>query len=75
MELKIKVPTNLSEITLAQYKKYLKVIEANSEIDNAETFISLKMLEIFFHFHFWQIKLALNLNLLESLVLLKFLMH
>lgn len=49
MELKIKVPTNLSEITLAQYKKYLKVIEANSEIDNAETFISLKMLEIFCH--------------------------
>lgn len=47
MELKIKVPTELSEITLAQYQRYLKIIEANAENQNAETFISLKMLEIF----------------------------
>lgn len=49
MELKIKVPTELSEITLAQYKKYLQVVEANGENPGAETFISLKMLEIFCH--------------------------
>ena len=47
MELKVKVPNELSEITLAQYNKYLNIVEANKDDDNADTFISMKMLDIF----------------------------
>jgi hypothetical protein len=47
MELKVIVPNELNEITLAQYKKYLDLVEANKEDQNADTFISMKMLEIF----------------------------
>ena len=48
MSLKIKIPSNLSEIKLSQYKKYMQVLEANKEdLDKRETFLSLKVLEIF----------------------------
>jgi len=47
MELKIKVPSNQSEITLEQYQKFLSLVDLNKEDDNAHEFLSLKMLEIF----------------------------
>ncbi len=47
MQLEIDVPSNLSEITLKQYTRYLKVVEENQEGEYADRFISLKMLEIF----------------------------
>jgi hypothetical protein len=47
MEFKVNVPNKLSEITLSQYMKYYKLVEANRDDDNAEAFLSLKMLEIF----------------------------
>jgi hypothetical protein len=43
MELEVKVPENLSEITLGQYQKYLKIQQG----DNDEMFIAQKMIEIF----------------------------
>ena len=49
MEFKIDVPNNLSEITLAQYMKYNKLIETNKDDINSDSFVSLKMLEIFCH--------------------------
>ncbi len=47
MELKIKVPSSLSEITLGQYQRYLAVVGPTGESEVSETFLSLKMLEIF----------------------------
>ena len=47
MEIKISVPTTLSDITLEQYKRYEKIIVANEEAENSERFVNLKMLEIF----------------------------
>lgn len=47
MHIEIDVPSNLSEISLAQYKRYLRLIEANAEVDQIDKFMSLKILEIF----------------------------
>ena len=47
MELKIKVPSSLSEMTLGQYQRYLAVAGPSGESEVSETFLSLKMLEIF----------------------------
>lgn len=48
MGLKIKIPSNLSEIKLIQYKKYMQVLEVNKDdLENKDTFLSLKILEIF----------------------------
>jgi hypothetical protein len=47
MRIEIEVPSNLSEITLSQYTRYLKLVETNKDVDNIDKFISLKMLEIF----------------------------
>ncbi len=47
MEFKVNVPNNLSEITLAQYMKYENLVNVNKDDVNSESFISLKMLEIF----------------------------
>ena len=47
MRIEIDVPSNLSEITLSQYKRYLKLVEDNKDGDLVSQFISLKMLEIF----------------------------
>ncbi len=43
MELKLNIPTKLSEITLRQYKKFVKIGQTN----NDHTFIQGKMIEIF----------------------------
>ena len=43
MELSVRIPENLKEITLGQYQKYLKIQEENED----ETFIAQKMIEIF----------------------------
>lgn len=47
MDIKVTVPNELSEITLAQYKKYIDLVETNKDDANADTFVSMKMLEIF----------------------------
>lgn len=47
MRIEIEVPSNLSEITLSQYTRYLKLVEANEDVEHIDKFISLKMLEIF----------------------------
>lgn len=47
MKLKINVPSELGEIKLSDYVKYLKVIEANEDDANSEVFIQQKVLEIF----------------------------
>ena len=47
MNIKITVPSNLSEITLEQYQRYLKVIEDVEQNDKAQMFVDLKMMEIF----------------------------
>tara|TARA_R100001163_G_scaffold11614_4_gene10607 strand:- start:2481 stop:3134 length:654 start_codon:yes stop_codon:yes gene_type:complete len=47
MKLKLSVPDSLADITLRQYKAYEKVLETNKDIENADRFINLKMLEIF----------------------------
>ena len=43
MELKLTIPNNLNEITLRQYKEYLKVGEENDDLN----FIQGKMIETF----------------------------
>ena len=43
----LQVPDSLGDITLGQYQKYLKIIEANEGDDNAAEFINLKTIEIF----------------------------
>ena len=43
MKLEINVPTSLSEITLGQYQKYLKIAENNQD----GNFLDAKMIEIF----------------------------
>lgn len=43
MKIKLSVPTDLSEITLAQYQKFLKIAEDNEESE----FVHHKMIEIF----------------------------
>ncbi len=47
MEIKINVPSDLSEITLGQYKRYIKVVKNLDEGETKDTFLSLKILEIF----------------------------
>lgn len=47
MDIKVQVPNQLNEITLAQYRKYLEVANTNADDPNADTFVSMKMLEIF----------------------------
>ncbi len=43
MNVKVKVPTTLSELTLSQYQKYLKIQSENED----NTFVAQKMIEIF----------------------------
>ena len=43
MKIEINVPTNLNEITLEQYQKFLKIAENNPE----GNFLNAKMIEIF----------------------------
>ena len=43
MKLNVKIPTSLKEITLRQYKKFLKIQENTED----EKFLNAKMIEIF----------------------------
>ena len=43
MKIEINVPTSLSEVTLGQYQKFLKIAEDNPE----GNFLNAKMIEIF----------------------------
>ena len=43
MKIELNIPTNLNEITLGQYQKFLKVVEDNDESE----FVHHKMVEIF----------------------------
>lgn len=45
--MKFTVPNKLSEITLGQYQKYLKLLEDNPDEGLNTTFVKTKMLEIF----------------------------
>ena len=45
MQIELDIPSNLSDITLKQYKRYIKLIEDSDGYVNR--FMSLKMLEIF----------------------------
>lgn len=45
--MKLIVPSNLNEISLSKYQQYLKAFEQSKTEKNAETFLSLKVLEIF----------------------------
>jgi len=47
MEINIIVPSQLCDIKLHQYKKYVKLLETVEEGENRDSFVSLKMLEIF----------------------------
>jgi len=47
MRIEIDIPTKLSEITLDQYRRYLKLAESNTEGQHKDRFLALKMLEIF----------------------------
>ena len=47
VEIELSVPSELSDITLGQYQKYLKILDQNKDDDNATEFINLKTIEIF----------------------------
>lgn len=47
MEVKIKVPTDLSDIPLYKYQSFHKVLEVNKDVDANDLFIQEKMLQIF----------------------------
>ena len=47
MQIEVQIPSHLSEITLDQYRRYMKVLQDNPEGDNRERFVTLKALEIF----------------------------
>jgi hypothetical protein len=47
MEVKIKVPTDLSDIPLYKYQEFHKVLEVNKDADANDLFIQEKMLQIF----------------------------
>ena len=47
MDMKITIPTELADITLDQYQKYLKLVEANDEIATQTHFFKAKIIEIF----------------------------
>jgi len=46
-QIELSVPDALSDITLGQYQKYLKILDQNKDDDNAAEFINLKTIEIF----------------------------
>ena len=47
MKLKLNVPTELKEIKLSDYIRYLKVLEVNEDDKYSEVFVQQKILEIF----------------------------
>ena len=46
-QIELSVPDALSDITLGQYQKYLKILDQNKDDENAAEFINLKTIEIF----------------------------
>ena len=52
VEIELSVPNELSDITLGQYQKYLKILEQNKDDDNATEFINMKTIEIFCNVEF-----------------------
>lgn len=47
IELQIKVPKTLSDVSLGQYQEYMSVVKSNEEDSNAADFLNKKALEIF----------------------------
>jgi hypothetical protein len=47
MKIKLNVPTELGEIKLSDYVKYLKVLEVNQDDDYSDVFVHQKTLDIF----------------------------
>ena len=47
VQIELSVPDALSDITLGQYQKYLKILDGNKDDDNAAEFINMKTIEIF----------------------------
>ena len=52
VQIKLSVPDALSDITLGQYQKYLKILDQNKEDENAAEFINMKTIEIFCNVEF-----------------------
>ena len=67
MRVKIQIPTSLADITLRQYKKFDKIVEANRDDNNASHFVTIKMLEIFCNINY-KVATSLPLSEYESIV-------
>lgn len=52
VQIELSVPDALSDITLGQYQKYLKILDQNKDDENAAEFINLKTIEIFCNVNF-----------------------
>lgn len=50
MKIEINVPSELSEIPLHKYQKFLRIVDKNIDDPNADRFVSMKMIEIFCDF-------------------------
>lgn len=62
MEVTIKVPDSLADITLGQYQKYEKIVKANEGIEESERFITCKMIENFCNVSY---EVANNMKLID----------
>ena len=61
VQIELSVQDALSDITLGQYQKYLKILDSNKDDDNAAEFINLKTIEIFCNVDFKDVlKIPLN---------------
>jgi hypothetical protein len=47
VKLELSVPSSLDSIELWQYQKYMSVVEKNKDVENAEEFLNMKLVEIF----------------------------
>ena len=47
IEFELRVPADMSSITLGDYQKYVKIVQGFKEGEDSEDFLKLKMLEIF----------------------------
>ncbi len=47
VKLELSVPSSLESIELRQYQKYMGVVESNEDVENAEDFLNMKLVEIF----------------------------
>ena len=67
MRVKIQIPTSLADITLRQYKKFDKIVEANRGDESSAHFVTIKMLEIFCNINY-KVATSLPLREYESIV-------